>query len=163
VLEAKATGSARFCLAPFCYQIAAVREFRGLRLTGFRLSTFEQPNQFVLDELRRVLRSAAFVGQLIFDLLPAPATRQRRPKPLPIPSTISQAELEPIEDDFIEIELVDEADKPIGGVAYLVELPHGGKHSGKLNGDGFVRIEGILSGNCRVTFPELDAASWEPV
>jgi type VI secretion system secreted protein VgrG len=63
--------------------------------------------------------------------------------------------------DWIEIELVGEDDSPISGEKYQVTLPDGTVASGTLDGDGFARIEGFDSGDCKVSFPELDKAAWE--
>lgn len=66
------------------------------------------------------------------------------------------------ETSWIEIEMLDEADRPVPGVKYEIELPDGSVASGVLDGDGLARIDGIEPGNCRVTFPELDKDAWEP-
>ncbi len=64
---------------------------------------------------------------------------------------------------WIEIELVGEDDKPIPGEAYRVTLADGSVASGTLDEKGFVRVEGIEPGTCRVTFPDLDAGAWEKI
>jgi len=73
----------------------------------------------------------------------------------------------PREDDqhakksWIEIKLIDEDNRPVSGEAYEVTLPDGTMDTGTLDQNGFVRIEGIDPGTCRVTFPNLDGTSWE--
>lgn len=63
---------------------------------------------------------------------------------------------------WIEIELVGEDDQPIAGEAYVVELPDGTRRSGRLDGDGFARIDGIQGGgSCKVSFPKLDQEAWQ--
>jgi len=62
---------------------------------------------------------------------------------------------------WIEIEMVDEADEPVPGVAYSVKLPDGSVATGTLDGKGFARIDGIEPGQCEVTFTELDSSAWE--
>ena len=64
---------------------------------------------------------------------------------------------------WIEIKLIDHHDKPVAGARYRVELPGGAVDSGTLDHEGFVRIEGIDPGTCKVTFPDLDGAAWEKV
>jgi type VI secretion system secreted protein VgrG len=64
---------------------------------------------------------------------------------------------------WIEIEMVDEAKKPVPGVAYRVTLPDGTVDSGTLDEKGFARIEGFEPGTCQVTFPDLDKAAWEKI
>ncbi len=64
---------------------------------------------------------------------------------------------------WIEIELVDEADVPVPGMAYRVELPDGSVSEGVLDDKGLARVEGFLkgSGQCKVTFPSLDQEAWD--
>jgi len=62
---------------------------------------------------------------------------------------------------WIEIKLVDTDKKPVAGEAYKVTLPDGKVDSGTLDNEGFVRIEGIDPGTCKVTFPNLDGSSWK--
>jgi type VI secretion system secreted protein VgrG len=63
---------------------------------------------------------------------------------------------------WIEIELVDEDGKPVPGEEYAITLPNGSVASGTLNEKGFVHIDGIDPGSCKVTFPNLDKDAWEP-
>ncbi len=65
------------------------------------------------------------------------------------------------EQSWIEIELVDEADEPVPGEKYKVTLSDDTVDEGTLDEKGFVRIEGIPSGNCKITFPNLDKDAWE--
>src|SRR2546423_15564990 len=55
---------------------------------------------------------------------------------------------DPKKKSWIEIELVDEENKPVPGEAYKITLPDG-KHvaSGTLDHKGFARVAGIDSGN----------------
>jgi hypothetical protein len=64
---------------------------------------------------------------------------------------------------WIEIEMVGEDDKPVGGVAYRVTLPDDTVAEGTLDERGFARIDGIEPGNCNVTFPRLDQDAWKKV
>jgi len=61
---------------------------------------------------------------------------------------------------WIEIELLDEEDNPVPGEKYEIELPDGSMAKGSLDGNGFARVEGVESGECKVTFPELDESAW---
>lgn len=70
------------------------------------------------------------------------------PEPPPPPPPVE-------EDGWIEIRLVDEDDRPIGGQDYRVVTPDGNPHTGKLDGGGKARIEGIPQGTCWVSFPSL--------
>jgi hypothetical protein len=63
---------------------------------------------------------------------------------------------------WIAIKMVDEADKPVTGMAYRVTLPDGETVAeGTLDEKGAARIEGIEPGNCKVTFPTLDKEAWK--
>jgi len=62
---------------------------------------------------------------------------------------------------WIEIELVDEEGQPMAGEAYEVTVPDGSVQTGSLDDKGFAHIANIDSGNCQVTFPNLDQDAWE--
>ncbi len=70
------------------------------------------------------------------------------------------SEDETTEKSWIEIELLDEQDKPIPGEPYEVKLPDGSVAHGTLDNKGFARIEGFEPGQCQVTFPRLDQDVW---
>jgi hypothetical protein len=64
--------------------------------------------------------------------------------------------------NWIEIEMVGEDDEPIPGMAYRITLPDGETVAeGTLDENGFVRLDGIDEGTCKVCFPELDKDAWE--
>ena len=62
---------------------------------------------------------------------------------------------------WIEIELVDEDDKPVPGETYEITLSDGTVASGSLDEKGFARVDGIEPGTCKVTFPRLDKDAWK--
>jgi type VI secretion system secreted protein VgrG len=63
---------------------------------------------------------------------------------------------------WIEIELVDDAGKPIPGETYRVTLPDGSTvEEGTLDEKGCARIDHIDPGTCKVTFPRLDKNAWK--
>ncbi|MEY2429488.1 MAG: hypothetical protein QOJ40_2373 [Verrucomicrobiota bacterium] len=63
---------------------------------------------------------------------------------------------------WIAIKMVDEADKPVTGMAYKVTLPDGETVAeGTLDDKGAARVEGIEPGSCKVTFPTLDKEAWK--
>jgi len=70
---------------------------------------------------------------------------------------------DPDKEGWIEVELIDEGDQPVPGEKYRIELPDGSVAEGTLDEKGLVRVDGIDSGTCKITFPELDKEAWEPV
>ena len=63
---------------------------------------------------------------------------------------------------FVEVELVDDAGKPITGERVRVTLPDGTTISERSTDEkGLVRIDNIDPGSCKITFPDLDDNAWE--
>jgi len=64
--------------------------------------------------------------------------------------------------DWIEIELVGMDDSPIAGMPYEIILPDGKTvDKGTTDAKGKAKLTRIPSGNCQISFPELDGAAWE--
>ena len=68
----------------------------------------------------------------------------------------------PIKDlkTWIEIELIDELDKPVPDVPYSVKVPEGVLYTGKTDQYGKAKITNIEPGTCDVSF-DLDAREWK--
>jgi hypothetical protein len=64
---------------------------------------------------------------------------------------------------WIEIEMVDEDNKPVTGEAYRITLSDGSVAEGTLDEKGFARIDGIEPGTCEITYPNLDKEAWEKI
>ena len=63
---------------------------------------------------------------------------------------------------WIEIELVDQDKQPVPGEPYRITLPDGETVAeGTLDEKGFARVDGIDSGTCKITFPNLDKDAWK--
>jgi hypothetical protein len=62
---------------------------------------------------------------------------------------------------WIEIELVDEDNKPVPGEPYKITTSDNKVAEGTLDNKGFARVDGIEPGSCKVTFPKLDKDAWE--
>jgi phage protein D len=62
---------------------------------------------------------------------------------------------------FVEIELVDDKGKPVGGAAFRIELPDGAIVEGRVDHQGCARVDGVDPGTCQITFPGLDAGEWD--
>jgi hypothetical protein len=79
------------------------------------------------------------------------------------PPTEEEAKDEDEEKTWIEIEMVDEEDEPVASEKYRITLPDDSVAEGTLDGNGFARIDGIDSGTCKVSFPNLDEEAWEKI
>jgi hypothetical protein len=69
---------------------------------------------------------------------------------------------DPKKKGWIEIVLIDESDRPVPGIAYEITTPDGSVASGTLDDKGFARVDGFDSGECKVSFTQLDKEAWEP-
>ena len=71
---------------------------------------------------------------------------------------------EPCPNYWIEIELVDETDRPVEGQCYQIILPDGRIRTGQTDAQGVGRVEGIYPpGVCQISFTELDQEAWETI
>lgn len=61
---------------------------------------------------------------------------------------------------FIAIRLVDPDGVPVPGERYLITLPDGTKRAGRVDGNGFARLDRIDPGTCDVSFPDIDGRRW---
>jgi hypothetical protein len=91
----------------------------------------------------------------------APAAQTAADSAAPPPAATPAAD-EPAALDWIEIQLVGEDDAPLPGERWVVALPDGSTRAGVTGEDGVARLEGIPSGSCRVSFPDLDRDAWVP-
>jgi hypothetical protein len=62
---------------------------------------------------------------------------------------------------FVEFELVDMNGEPCPGEPCRVTLADGTLVETLLDDKGKLRIEGVVKGDCKITFPELDSEAWE--
>jgi len=63
--------------------------------------------------------------------------------------------------DWIEILLVDMEGKPVPNERYRITPPGGEPVEGRLNEHGQAGLYQIDSGNCKITFPDLDKEAWD--
>lgn len=59
------------------------------------------------------------------------------------------------EDHWIEFQLTDGDDNPIPDQPFVVVDPSGAEYPGRLDQDGFARVEPVKAGQCSIKFPEL--------
>lgn len=60
------------------------------------------------------------------------------------------------EKTWIEIKLIDGSDQPVPDETFEIEFPDGSKKRGKTNLYGFARYTGLESGECWISFLDLD-------
>jgi hypothetical protein len=66
------------------------------------------------------------------------------------------------EKSWIEIELLDEENRPVAGERYRIILPDGNTIAeGTTDAIGLAAIRAIDPGICKITFPDLDKADWK--
>ncbi len=63
---------------------------------------------------------------------------------------------------WIGVELKDADGNPLTGVRFQVKGADGRTGGGTTGPDGKAKVEGIPEGSYDITFPDLDAAVWEP-
>lgn len=64
---------------------------------------------------------------------------------------------------WVEVEMIDETDKPVPGVRYRITLPDETVAEGTLDDKGLVRIDNLDPGTCKIAFPDLDGKAYEAV
>jgi hypothetical protein len=63
----------------------------------------------------------------------------------------------PVDEHWIEVQLVDDAGKPVGDEPYVLTLPDGRERRGHLSQQGVLRLDHLRdAGTCRVRFPLRD-------
>jgi hypothetical protein len=66
----------------------------------------------------------------------------------------------PCQATWIEVRLVDDDNQPVPHERYRIRLPDSSVMEGTLDGEGKMRVEGILAGQCQVSFPDIDGKDW---
>lgn len=66
------------------------------------------------------------------------------------------------ENDWIEIEMIDEDGVGVAGQEYLIVAPDKSRFTGVTDSSGRARLDGIVSGQCRISFANLDNGAWRP-
>jgi hypothetical protein len=75
----------------------------------------------------------------------------------------ARAPQSPPANQFVDLELADDAGVPVAEAAYEVLTADGRVLTGKLDAKGKARVHGVGPGQCRVSFPELHPDAWKPV
>lgn len=61
---------------------------------------------------------------------------------------------------WIEFVLEDEAGEPVAGQKYEIEMPDGSVAKGTTDANGKTKIDGVESGKCKLSLPDLHKDSW---
>jgi len=100
-------------------------------------------------------------GILLIRIVVRPSVPARQREAAVTPSQLAREAAQQL--TWIQIELVDAAGRPIPNEPYKVELPDGGIRQGALDAAGRAYIGEIKPGQCRVSFPDIDANEWRAV
>lgn len=130
----------------------ALGEVRPSDLTTFQLA---QARRRVALRVTQALSSGELV---LVPLARLPLDAQRHSQP-PVPVIAPEPESSPT---FVAIELVDPSGRPMAGTRYRVTLPNGATREGRLNSNGYARVDDVVPGECTVTFPDIDASHVRP-
>ncbi|HXB72169.1 MAG TPA: type VI secretion system tip protein TssI/VgrG [Candidatus Acidoferrales bacterium] len=107
--------------------------------------------------------AASPANMALQSVAPVTASAVRRSAASDAPTHDPDSEENKDKKHWIEIELLDEAGKPVAGEPYRVTLPDGTTVAdGTLDEKGKARVENVDPGTCKVTFPNLDQEAWEP-
>lgn len=90
------------------------------------------------------------------------ADKAAQPRPVVVPGARGPGPRGPGPNQhWIEIVLKDETGQPIANEPYEITLPDGKVSKGALDGAGRARLDGVTAGQCKVSFPQIDAREWK--
>ena len=118
-------------------------DLRGAPSRGVRARLDDDPGRLVLLRRRRPIYAMELGQPLLDDLADLVPT------------------LEPAEDTWIEVLVVDDDDVPVAGVEYEIELSDGRKRRGRTSEHGILRYEGMPPGACKLSLLSVEASGWE--
>jgi hypothetical protein len=141
--------------------LAVMARLGGLTASAVRGEAFElDTGSSRADAIGAELLSHARAGNLV--------VRRRVTRSVVIPLDVApEPELGPLPvvdpTAWIAIELVDDEGNPVPNVDYLIKCDDGRVLTGTTNAKGKAREEGLHDGNCKVSFPGLNAPDWKKV
>lgn len=118
--------------------------------------TLDEPAGVPFHALIEPLRAAFERGDLVAWAIRAQHVQQ----PAELPKVAPRPRPQPNAQSWIEISLVDEEGHPAAGEPWRVVPADGDARTGSLDGQGFARIDRIVSGGCDVSFPRIDRNEW---
>jgi hypothetical protein len=66
------------------------------------------------------------------------------------------------EKHWIEIQIVDEDGVGVSGIDYSITAPDNSVYTGTTDASGIGRVDNLVAGECKITFPELDKSAYRP-
>lgn len=169
VRELRDVGAAKELLRPLLAQPgnrAAARDALG---AGFAWSDAELVDQLARRMVQEGLLVVSCAAPWLASLRGtaaggAPAQQPAKTTPLQDEQAAKAAkppaQAEP--EHWIEIELLDDEGKPVANERWFVELPDGSQKSGRTDGQGRARVDGVDPGTAKVSFPDLDKKMYQP-
>ena len=110
----------------------------------------------------QVISGPNIYGQQAVNPPPEPDARESTPREDELAAKEDRPAPEPEEDTtWIEIELLDDEGNPIPNEQYAIEIPGGSVRVGRLDDNGYARVEGLDPNTCKVSFPNLDKSSYD--
>jgi hypothetical protein len=100
--------------------------------------------------------TAVSCSSLEYSQIPTSAAGRAEPEP----SEPGRPEPPEPELTWVDISLVDEHGKPVAGEPYRVIDARSQVFEGELDDNGFAHIEGLVRGECMITFPNRPAHMW---
>lgn len=64
---------------------------------------------------------------------------------------------------WVGLSLLDETGAGVADAQWRVIAPDGTEHRGMTDANGQARLDGIPPGNCKISFPQIDAGAWAEV
>jgi hypothetical protein len=165
VRELRDLGAARELLRPLLAQPgnrAAARDALGAGPGWSDAELIEQLARRMVQEGLLVVSCATSWLTSLQTAGGAPAQQPAQTTPLQDEEAAKAAKPPAEPEHWIEIELLDDGGKPISGERYFVELPDGSQKSGRTDGQGRARVDGVDPGTAKVSFPDLDKKLYEP-
>jgi hypothetical protein len=143
------------------YQVVPADDARGI-LQSLAATTVSRTEKAALGQAVSMLPVHGITsrndGLLLLRVTPVRYSTSSSSAPAMTPSQIARSQVK--ERHWIEIQLVDEDRAGIPGVDYAIITPDNQQHSGTTGEDGVARLEDILPGQCKISFPKLDRDAW---
>jgi hypothetical protein len=123
------------------------------RNTPAHRAAFQGVSEHLQDP--RLATATGTLGLLLLRQLPMRSATASS-GPTVTPSQLRKAS----EKHWIEIQLVDESGDPVANQSFLIITADGTEQKGTTDDTGSARLDGIVQGQCKISFPDLDQDVW---